>query len=137
MPTCDVLPALEIACHVAVRSEKFHAKTFYTSLAAGTLCVVLLPLFVTNTASYGAAREVCYNRAFFRLYAIHGDVDSPDYYPDWAMDDNAVWHLFPQHLFNSLSTVVSLFGFGVWLFFSPHQSDMAKDLDRTRKFRAQ
>jgi hypothetical protein len=29
MPTCGAITALEIACHVAVRSETFHAKTFY------------------------------------------------------------------------------------------------------------
>ena len=128
MPTCDVLPALDIACHVAVRSENFHAKTFYMSLAAGILCVVLLPLFVTNTTSYGAAKKVCYDRAFSRIL----DEDSSQYNPDLDFDDHASRHLFPQHLFNSLSTVVSLFGLGVWLFFSPHQSDVAKDLDRTR-----
>jgi hypothetical protein len=109
----------------------FHTKTFYAFLAEGTLCVVLLPLFMTNTASYGAAGKVCYDRAFSLQSAISGDVGSPDYDPDWDFDDNNGNHLFPQHLFNSLSTVMSLFGFGVWLFFSPHQSDVAKDLDRT------
>ena len=132
MPTCAAFPALERACHVAVRSENFHTKTFYASLVATNLCVVLLPLFVTNTASYGAAEQVCYDRLFSMESAKFLDVDSPDYKPDWTFDDWATNHLFPQHLFNSLSTVVSLFGFGVWLFFSPHQSDVAKDLDRTR-----
>ena len=45
---------------------------------------------------------------------------------------NAARLLLPLHIFNSLSTVTSLFGSGVWLFFSPHQPDVAKDLDRTR-----
>jgi hypothetical protein len=134
MPTCGAIPAFEIACHVAVRSETFHAKTFYACLAATNLCVVLIPLFVTSTASYGAARKVCYGRTFSRLSAINLDEDSPDYDPDWDMDDRSSNHLFPQHLFKSLSTEVSLFGFGVWLFFSPHQSDVAKDLDRTRTY---
>ena len=133
MPTCNAFPAFELACHVAIRKETFHAKTFYASLTAATLCVVLLPLFVTGTASYGAAGKVYYDRSFSRNVAFYLDEDSPDYKPDWEMDDQAVNHLFPQHLFNSLSTVVSLFGFGVWLFFSPHQSDVAKDLDRTRE----
>jgi hypothetical protein len=48
------------------------------------------------------------------------------------MDYYAGNQLFPKHLLNSLSTATSLFGFGVWLFFSPHQSDVAKDLDRMR-----
>jgi len=131
MPTCGALPALEISCHVAVRSETFHAKTFYASLAAGTLCVVLIPLFMTNTASYGAATKVCYERTFSRASAKYLDEDSQHYNSDWDMNSVAIYHLFPQHLFNSFSTVLSLLGFGVWLFFSTHQSDVAKDLDRT------
>jgi hypothetical protein len=133
MPNCNAFPAFELTCHVTVRSETFHAKTFYAFLAATDLCVVLLPLFVTNSTSYGAAEKVCYDRSSSMFNVIFSDEDSPKYNPDWDMDDNAINHLFPQHMFNSLSTVVSLFGFGVWLFFSPHQSDVAKDLDRTRK----
>jgi hypothetical protein len=126
--TCGAYPAVEMACFVAIRSKTFHATTFYASLAATNLCVVMIPLFVTNTTSYGAAKKVCYDRAFSRIL----DEDSSQYNPDLDFDDHASRHLFPQHLFNSLSTVVSLFGLGVWLFFSPHQSDVAKDLDRTR-----
>jgi hypothetical protein len=59
------------------------------------------------------------------------DVDSPSYDPEWGMEDGAEYNLFPVHLFNSISTVVSLFGFMVWLFFSPHMADVARDLDRT------
>jgi hypothetical protein len=59
------------------------------------------------------------------------DVDSKYYDPEWDMDDAADWHLFPVHLFNSIATVMSLFGFWVWLFFSPHNSDVARALDRT------
>ena len=63
------------------------------------------------------------------------DVDSQHHDPEWGMDDAADWHLFPLHLFNSISIVVSLFGFWVWLFFSPHNTstepDVAQDLDRT------
>ena len=132
IPTCGAFPALERTCHVVVRSETFYAKSFYASLAAGTLCVILLPLFVTGTASYGAAGKVCYDRSFSFFSAMYLDVDSPNYNPDWDMDASSTQNLFPQHFFNSLSTGVSLFGFGVWLFFSPHQSGVARDLDRTR-----
>jgi hypothetical protein len=38
------------------------------------------------------------------------------------MDDDATRRLFPVHLFNSIATVMSLFGFWVWLFFSPYNS---------------
>ena len=96
-----------------------------------TLSVILLPLFVTNTASYDAAGKVCYDRTFLRLNVVHFDVDSPKYDPDWDMDDAADRALFPVHLFNSMSTAMSLFGFWVWMFFSPHNSDVARELDRT------
>jgi hypothetical protein len=59
------------------------------------------------------------------------DVDHQDYNPEWEMEDVAEWDLSPIHIFNSTSSVVSLFGFWVWLFFSPHMSDVARDLDRT------
>ena len=134
MPFCGAFPALELACHVAIRSETFHAKTFYASLAAANLSVMLLPLFVTDTASYGAARKVCYDRTFSVWNVTYLDEGSAYYNPDGDIDDVATFHLFPKHLFNSLSAVVSLFGFGVWLFFSSHQSDVAKDLDRTRTY---
>jgi hypothetical protein len=133
MPTCSgALPALELACHLIVRRRTFHARAFFAFLAATTVCIVLLPLFVTDTASYGAAQEVCFDRSFEKWNVIHLDVNHPRYRPDWDMDEDATYHLLPQYIFHSVSTIVSLFGFGVWLFFSPHQSDVAKDLDRTR-----
>jgi len=130
MPTCN-LSAAELACCLVVRSETFYAKTFFTCQSVATLLVILLPLFVTNTASYGAASKECYDRKFARLNVRFFDVDSQHYDPEWNMDDDATWHIFPAHLFNSISTVMSLFGFWVWLFFSPHNSDVARALDRT------
>jgi hypothetical protein len=133
MPTCSgALPALELACHLIVRRRTFHARALYAFFAAITVCVVLLPLFLTDTASYGAAQKVCADRNLEKWNVIKLDVDDPRHDPDWEFDDNAAYNLLPQHLFHSISTLLSLFGFGVWLFFSPHQSDVAKDLDRTR-----
>ena len=60
------------------------------------------------------------------------DIDSQHYDPEWDMGDSAGWHLFPIHLFNSVSAGMSLFGFWVWLFFSPHYNEVGRDLDRTR-----
>jgi hypothetical protein len=74
---------------------------------------------------------VCHDWTFARMNVTHFDVESEQYDPEWDMEDDATWQLFPAHLFNSISTVVSLFGFMVWLFFSPHMSDVARDLDRT------
>jgi hypothetical protein len=53
------------------------------------------------------------------------------YNPEWDMQDAATYDLLPLHLFNSIAVVVSLFGFCVWLFFSPHMSKVAQNLDRT------
>jgi hypothetical protein len=124
--------AAELACLLTARSEAFHPTAFITGIIAITLCVFLLPLLVTGTWSYGAASTVCYNRTIAYRNATRFDVESQYYDPDWEMDDNAPWHLFPVHLFNSTATAVSLFGLCVWLFFSPHLS--VQDKDRTRTF---
>ena len=118
-------------CHL--RGPYFYAKTFFTSLVAATLCVDLLPLFMTGTPSHGAARKACYDRFSPLRIAWHGDPESQHHIPDWDVntEDSAGYHLFPVHLFNSISTATSLFGFWVWLFFSPHKSEQAKHLDRT------
>jgi hypothetical protein len=123
--------AFELACCLKMRSDTFYAKTFFACQSAVTLSVVLLPLFVTNTASYGAAGEVCHDRTFAWKNATRFDVDHPRHDPEWDMGGFAEERLFPVHLFNSIATVISLFGFWVWLFFSPHNSDVARDLDRT------
>jgi hypothetical protein len=128
MPTCSA-SAFELACYLIVRSETFYTKTFFACLYVTTLCVILLPLFVTNTASYGAADKVCHDWTVARANVTRFDVDSQLYDPEWDMDDFADWHLFPGHIFNSTSIGVSLFGFWVWLFFSPHSQK--QDLDRT------
>jgi hypothetical protein len=134
MPTCNP-SAFELACCVIVRSDTFYPKTFFTCQSVATLLVILVPLFVTNTASYGAASKVCYDRAFALRNETYFDVESLKYDPEWDMDDNSTWALFPAHLFNSIATVMSLFGFWVWLFFSPHNSEVARALDRTCKLR--
>jgi hypothetical protein len=135
MPTCISPSSTELWCFLAVRKETFRAKTFYACLAAITLFFALFPLILTGAASFGAAREECYAKTVVRLKGNFLDVDSPRYDSNWTEEDNfddaADRRLFPIHRFNSISTVMSLFGFGVWLFCSPHNSDVAKDLDRT------
>ena len=141
MPACCRMSpsAVELACYLAARKGAFRPKTSFACLATITSCVALLPLFVTGTASFGAATDECYARTLARTLAYRMDVDSPGHDPDWneadnfADPDNALWHLFPVHLYNCSATAVSLFGVWVWLFFSPHTSDVAQDLDRTRK----
>jgi hypothetical protein len=119
------LLAIELVCYHTLRSKTFHTKTFAVFLATISCCIIMLPLFVTGTTSYGAAETACYDRAFLRHTATN-------IYQGWSMDDNANWRLFPSHLFNCVATVVSLFAFGVWLFFSPHISDQGQNLDRKR-----
>jgi hypothetical protein len=58
--TCSA-SALGLAVFLIVRGETFYKKTFFTGQCVATLCVVLLPLFVTNTPSHGAARKVCHD----------------------------------------------------------------------------
>jgi hypothetical protein len=133
IPTCNP-SAFELACCVIVRSENFYPKTFFACQAVATLSVIFLPLFFTNTASYGAAGKVCYDRTFARFNATHFNVESQHYDPEWDMDDAADWRLFPIHLFNSISTVMSLFGFWVWLFYSPHNVRKKTRLHFFKKF---
>jgi hypothetical protein len=53
MPTWFNPTAAELACYLTLRSPHFYYKSFFTSLVAATLCVDLLPLFVTGTSSGG------------------------------------------------------------------------------------
>jgi hypothetical protein len=130
MPTCSAT-AFELAVYLIVRAESFYKKTFFTCQCVTTLGVVLVPLFMTNTSSYGAARKVCYDWTFALNNVTNFDVDAKYYNPEWDMKDTAIYHLSPMHLFNCISIVVSLFGFWVWFFFSPHMSDVTRALDRT------
>jgi hypothetical protein len=127
MPTCSA-SAFELAVYLIVRGETFCKKPFFACQCVATLLAFLLPLSITNTPSYGAARKVCHDRAFMMWNVTHFDVDSPRYDPEWEIEDIATRDLFLLHLFNSISTVVSLFGFWVWFFFSPHMGDVARDL---------
>jgi hypothetical protein len=137
MPTWLNPTVAELACYVTLCGPTFYSKTFFTSLVAATLWVGLLPLFVTGTSSYGAASKVCNERFTLLRITWYGDPESDFYIPDWDVDAdesavNAAYNLFPIHLFNVISTMVSLFGFWVWLFFSPHKkSDEGQNLDRT------
>ena len=55
MPTCSA-SASERAVYLIVRGETFYKKTFFTCQCVITLSVILLPLFMTNTPSYGAVK---------------------------------------------------------------------------------
>ena len=80
---------------------------------------------VTGTTSFGEAKDVCYERNLAKLTAFFEE-------EEWEYDDYAGRFLFPLHQFNSSATLVSLFGFLTWLFFSPHTGENAEGLDVTR-----
>ena len=102
-----------------------------------TVLVLVMPLVVTGRVSFGEAESVCYGWTYERMnlrYNATGmDVEDPLYDPDWSMEDWADWTLFPQHVYNSVATCVSLVGFWVWLCFSAHKNEEAEHLDRTCK----
>jgi hypothetical protein len=71
---------------------------------------------------------VCYNRPFAR-HDEWRQLNKPE--EDLKFVDEAQRHLFPAYLMNSLSLVVALGGFVMWLFCSPHVSmEEAARLDR-------
>jgi hypothetical protein len=73
-------------------------------------------------------------RASVRLWCLKHPQDALNY-PDWSiiMKSDASFVLFPEHMYNSIATCVSLFGFLVWLYYSPHMEEEAEILDRTRE----
>jgi len=124
---CDPI-CVEKRLHALVRREDGHSMTLAAVLTLMVGCEVCMPLFVTGELSFGAAEEECYER----IYAVLAERHARD--EDWDFDAKATRRLFPVHLYNSMSTVVSLLGFLSWLFFSPHASKGAPggtcDLDR-------
>jgi hypothetical protein len=126
--------ALEKWSHQSLRKGRFTtAKALF--LVALTVLVVMLPLAVTGQLSFGDAEGVCYEwvNISWRLYL--NDLQDPLQYPDWSiiMKSGASFVLFPQHMYNSIATCMSLFGFLVWLYYSPHMEEAAENLDRTRE----
>ena len=116
---------VELAGFRKVRSEGFRWKFFTWSLLATSMCVSLLPLFVTQTWSFGAAEEQCEEWAV-ELYEIYANTTDFGY---GDIDDNADRQLFPVHTNNVASLWVSVACLLGWYFISPHNSAMAEGLD--------
>jgi hypothetical protein len=71
--------------HLIAQGEAFYKKTFLACQHVATPCAALLPLFVTNTPSHGAAaRKVYHDRAFALRSVAKFDVDHQDCDPEWA-----------------------------------------------------
>jgi hypothetical protein len=70
---------------------------------------------------------VCHSR--LDTIGLQGGAGHED---DWEFNDEAQRHLFPGHWMNSLALLVSLSGFLMWLFYSPHMHfEDAARLDHT------
>ena len=119
----------------SVRSKNSHPKTQTTCLALVLTLVIVLPLIVTGTMSFGKAKGICYERCFVQLTKYVGD-DTGDEKKSEFDHDNAGHHLlYLQHLMNSTATVASFCGYSIWLFASPHTLNAKEErLDRTRAF---
>jgi hypothetical protein len=118
---------IEKRWHASARSHA-HPKMVAALLALVVLCIACLPLFLTGTTSFGAAKDVCYERQLSKLVAMAQREGRPF---DKETHFPSHFHLFPLHMMNVLSTVVSLAGLWIWLFFSPHTTPAAVYLDRT------
>jgi hypothetical protein len=121
---------LEKIWHLRMRSEHAYPKVLVAALIGVIVLEMCFPLFLTGETSFGGADDVCRER----YIAILMKREDEGYYTDIERDlihVSAGGHLLPGHVFNSISTVVSLLGFTTLLFHSPHTSNVAVDLDRT------
>jgi len=117
--TCSVL-GIELAGFRTARGPHLWWKLFVFSLLSVSTFMALLPLFVTQTWSFGAAEEQCEDWTLKRL-------------KEWDIDDYANDLLFPQHFNNVANLCVSVFCLLGWYFLSPHNTALAEDHDRTCK----
>jgi hypothetical protein len=121
---------LEKSWHSRMRSERAFPKALVAALVVVFVLEIGFPLFLTGETSFGRADDVCRERHIAKLMKREGEGE----YTDIGSDLHYAYaggHLLPTHVFNSISTVVSLLGFTTWLFHSPHTSNVAVDLDRT------
>jgi hypothetical protein len=113
-----------------MRSKRAFPKTLVAAVVTVVVLEICLPLFITGETSFGRADDVCREQEiakYAKRYREGGFTEKEvEQYTAGALS-----HLLPGHVFNSISTVVSLLGFTTWLFHSPHTSNMAVDLDRT------
>jgi hypothetical protein len=121
---------LEKMWHSFMRSEGAFPKSLVGALVGVIVLGMCFPLFLTGETSFGRADDVCRERHIEKLRKGYDEGDYTDIERD-AIHASAGGHLLPGHVFNSISTVVSLLGFTTWLFHSPHTSNVAVDLDRT------
>ena len=132
----DGLASSEDMCYSAFRSDRLYARTFAFASIGLYLFALLLPLMMTTKSTFGEASDICWDR-MIAMNEKRGDID-------WDVilaadgrsveDEVGTWenwfHLLPVHVFNSISLAVSLACFLIWLFLSPHNSELGKELDK-------
>ena len=122
---CSAL-SVELATFRKVRGNGFRWKLFTGLLLFTSVCMSLLPLFSTQTWSFGAAEEKCEERAV-ELYEIYANTTDNGY---GDINDSAARQLFPTHSNNVTSLWISVVCLLGWYFLSPHNSTtLAEDLD--------
>ena len=126
---CSAL-SVELATFRKVRGNGFRWKLFTGLLLFTSVCISLLPLFSTQTWSFGAAEEKCeeWTVELFEIYAntTYRGVDRNL----GDISDNAVRQIFPQHSNNVASLWISVVCLLGWFFLNPHNSStLAEDLD--------
>ena len=120
---------LEKMWHSFMRSEGAFPKSLVGALVGVIVLGMCFPLFLTGETSFGRADDVCRERVIEKLTERYDEGE----YTEKKVEQytaSAFGYLLPGHVFNSISTVVSLLGFTTWLFQS-HTSNVAVDLDKT------
>ena len=114
-----------------VHGKGFLSKCFALCLGVVLVLAVLAPLFAAGTFSLGAANKVCGDRR--EAIFLERKLNNPDR-PELDIDDDASYRLLPQYLWNLLAATTSSLSFIAWIFFTPHSSLMALELDVKCKF---
>ena len=132
------LASFEDTCYSAFRSDRFYGKTFAYGMAFMYLFALVLPLMMTRKWAFGEAGNICWERTI-EMNSKRPDIDWDANLEDGRSVEDHIggwenfFHLLPLHIFNSISLAVSLTCFLVWLFLSPHNSELGRELDKKCK----
>jgi len=117
---------LELKLFTAVRSVHFYTRMFVTVLLVLCSLLMSIPLIVTMQLTFEDADRICEERT----RKLWKDYEYPDG-EEWDLEDwENIHQLMPIHVFNCINLAVSLACFLVWLFMSPHDTELGRDLDR-------
>ena len=128
LPLFRVLEASENCVVSKLRRLAFFSKSaLLVFLFLVLILACVLPFASTGAWSTDGVQRVCRDR-FLRAWSWEdGKVSQPK-----DIDRSSQHTMFPTHTWNAVSSAVSLLGFFVWLFASPHRFAIAGALDRKR-----